>query len=111
MNVGRRKPVADTALGSLFGAPQGLANEGIAQQETRLGDEMDRQADDLATLLVGLDLDVNLLSLQPRKRATKPFASCEQILELDLGLIPGPIRKIGASHQGSVDAGGRHLQI
>src|SRR5262249_46146751 len=111
MNVGGRYPVAAAALGSLFGAPQGLANDGIGQHETRLGDERDRQADDLTTLLVGLDLDTNLLALQPRERATDPLASCEQAFQLDPGLITGPSRKIGGSHQGPVDAGGRYLQM
>src|SRR5215467_9545237 len=111
MNVDRRNPVAARALGSLFGAPQGLANEGIGKQETRLGDEADRQADDLATLLFRLELDLNLLSLQPCERATEPLAPGEKVFELDPGLITGPVRKIGGSHQGPVDAGGRHLEI
>src|SRR5215831_8311602 len=108
MNVGGRYPVAAAALGSLFGAPQGLANEGIGQHETCLGDERDRQADDLATLLVGLDRDANLLSLQPREGATEPLASCEQAFELDPGLITRPSRKIGGSYHRPVDAGGRY---
>src|SRR5262249_31439366 len=106
MNVGRRNPVAARALGCLFGAAQGLANEGIGQQETCLANETDRQADDLVALLVRLDLDANLLSLQPCERATEPLAPGEQVFELDPGLIAGPIRKIGGSHQGPVDAGG-----
>src|SRR6516164_8114790 len=119
MNVGGRCPVAGTALGSalgtalgsLFGTPQGLANESIGKHEARLGDETDRQADDLAAVFFRLDLDANLLSLQPGERATKPLASREQVFELDPGLMTGPSHKIGGSHQGPIDAGGRYLEM
>src|SRR5262249_8737634 len=52
-----------TGSGGPFGALQRLANEGIGEHEARLGDQADWQADQLASLLVRLDLDANLRSV------------------------------------------------
>ena len=88
----------------LLGAPQRLANELVRQHQTRLGDERDRQADDLPAQLIELDLDAHLVAFDALEHAAKPLAALDRLLHLDLGLVARPVLEIGWPHQRPVDA-------
>src|SRR5581483_12046777 len=90
---------------ALLGAPQRLANELVCQNQARLADQPDRQAQHLPPQTLELDLDAHLVAFHALQDAAEPPAARNHLLELDLGLVARPVLEVGRAHQRPVDAG------